>query len=442
MARKKNHPKVGRVAPVRSPPQAKRPESRGALTLEDLRVALRALLHLADHCLTADQRGRSKATEREQATFWRVLDLMCNALDTLPEDGPLRGKTKTFSAEQFKLGDLREKLDSLCERAIRLQPSRRQDEQLATEATKACKGLFPEWGVTLDLALAAIAATKDRLGVDEDGGWLVLQPVWQGSKAKSNRPTHGAGAAGVLLEEIVARSGAKPRCGFKTSSTAKYAQTVREYDEVYRARGVTRNEELTLLAAALGAPLGEAAWTAFRIRLLLQGRDLADFVASPSTDDWDLRAPGEFKVPDRTHWENQVELFRRRLMAAGLVDDELMSRLAHQLSASHLRPAPVRPPRVYSGMKKKFGRGRNPWDGEQSAREAKRHVDHLIKVSPGDFEAFLRPEDVRYFLASAFPLDDPNQPMEAIHVLKVAPDQVEKLSKARETMDNEPRDPK
>jgi hypothetical protein len=376
--------------PIDTAPGAAADDKKEALsgpTIGEVREALQDFLILADRCLTTPQRGFTPLTRKEFKLFEDIAAKLNSIRDAEPQHGSR--KKRRFTVEQLRIGEVRDGFDWLCNSARRQVMTRKRDDVLTAALYDEFVVRMPELEATPKIVADAVSVVRDRAALvseaddDELGDpverhdWLVPRSGEDALPGTSEKRREQANdVAGDILEEVLARCPVAVSCKTSRGSTESYASRFRKNVPATQARAVSRNEPLTLLATLLGVPLRDAPWTAFRIRLLLQGGDLPDLANPEWRDSWDLRDPTEFKLLETEEWREMRASFEQQLVAAGRPDDGETLRFSFRLAASHLGRA-GRYARTQIPVGEEGARPVDPFDSDRAVRTS---ADQLMRL--------------------------------------------------------------
>lgn len=362
----------------KSPSHAE-PVARPTMAL--VRAALMDFLVVANRCLTAEQRGLTPSSEQERQQFLQIASMLQDLCNTDPLHVPSKTKKLTqVTREQMRIGCIRVGFDSICNSALRLQKDVKRDRRLAAELHREFRR-HADFGVSEDMVWAAVREVRDRRrGPDPADEWLLPPFDDDVRDGKSKRRRQMAyDAAGEILEAILDKCPVKVDCGTTVGATSSHASRYRERVHVFTARMVPQNERLTLLATLLGVPLAEAPWVAFRIRLLLQGREMADLARPEWDDDWTIPNPTEFRVPSVKEWRDVRNEILRRLLEAGRPPSLETIQIACRLTASHLRQEIRGLPPELVAEPSLTKHPQDPFDSERSRRRRRAWLAKHVK---------------------------------------------------------------
>ncbi|MEI7705527.1 MAG: hypothetical protein WCK73_13130 [Deltaproteobacteria bacterium] len=359
----------------RSRTRGKQADSKASpLTHTGVGRAVFDMMDLAIRVLSADQRGRTLASERDARELRDIAERLEFLRDVLPFPGADANHPKKLTRTQFYLGRLRNAVNAICSDAREEGvdgDDRARDAALSADLQRelgkflakldmqgSVSALQVEEAVTKALRSMKEQTRERRAPVDQDLDWIestLPRRAYEdgalsrrGKPFSPNKPLHGAPSAGELLRLVLDDLPVVIPGGHGPSSTAMYCAQVLDAEPAIAARAVAANERLTYLATLLGVPYEEAPWTALRIRLLAQGHG-GEKKPSPRTlDDWRLAEPTPYELPGREQWQAMLDAFYSELSRP----EDDMPRLMRigQLFASHARlaqpesGAPVGPP--------------------------------------------------------------------------------------------------
>jgi len=334
MARKK--PKTASTA-------AKPDKAEEVPTPKQIRSALFDLLDLANLCVTADQRVRTGLTAKELEVFHVVADKLKLVRKAEPAPEPVVGKTTSLTPPQAYLGMLRHAFNKYFADAARQPPTNARDLQLAALLSSETARAFPGMA-SPELVRRVMMETREKIRkgpprLAEGDDWLIPDANWEAKGGQSkNKPMTASVTAGEVLRKIIEACPRRPKSAYSPQSTADYAARTKGLLAALKSRAITDNERLTFLATVLGAPVEEASWVGFLIRLAAQGR--IDELRKPDWKDssWSLREPTAFRRPSRSQWKAMFRDWCDRLEGTGRPWNSDTGEMAFLLAASHWRP--------------------------------------------------------------------------------------------------------
>jgi hypothetical protein len=319
---------MARAKPKTATTTAPKPDQAadGVPTPEQIRGAVFDLLDLANLCVTADQRVLTGLTSKELEVFHEVAEKLKLVRKAEPVPEPVKGKTKSLTPPQVYLGMLRHAFNKYFADAA-LQPlTNARDLQLAALLSSETVRAFPGMA-SPELVHRVMMETRDKIRkgpprLAEGDDWLVPDANWGAKDGQSkNKPLTASVTAGEVLRKIIEECPRRPKCAYSPQSTADYAARTKGRLAALKSRAITDNERLTFLATVLGAPLEEASWAGFLIRLAAQGR--LEELRNPDWKDssWSLRDPAAFRRPSRSQWKAAFRNWCDRLEGRSQVND-------------------------------------------------------------------------------------------------------------------------